>query len=602
MSKENIGRRFWDTKLTTIRSKVIIVFFVLIFVPLIILAFVTYNRVARDYKADTMYAANQAFEQAVGYIEFKTSTLISSSDYIHYSQDVQTILKREREVIEADQLQQYKDNLFLERMIYSLKNDQDVFRVTLYVADWLSYSNQGYYFNTISAFETTESYNRLKNYRGKVVWMPPYEVPDQNNKFRRVEVIPVIRKIRDIENLDRVLGYMEVSLRQSTIEAIVDKADTTNLGGTYLINDRQELLAGKLTADQGLLNSVMEFVKGKTSDSSKGDWLSLDKEGEKLLLRYSEIDQTDWYLVTAIPEKEILTSAIEIRNFIVFLYIFGGSIAYAMAMFLSKSLTDRIHRLSEQMVEVQRGKLDIVSEDDSQDELGQLSKSFNYMLEQLRHFFKKTYEAGQEIKSAELKALQAQINPHFLYNTLDMINWKAMDKKAPEITEISQALAKFYKLSLSKGKDIISLRDELNHVSQYIKIQNMRYENKIEYHVEVDEEILECRLPKIILQPLVENAIMHGIFRGEVSDGRIVVSCWLEDSDLVLEVTDNGMGMSQEEIDAVLSFGNTGESHGYGVKNIHDRIRLLYGSEYGLTYMSEIGKGTTVIIRIPANQ
>ena len=594
------SRTLWDRVFPTIRIKVIAVFFVLIFIPLILLAFVTYNRVADDYRADTEYAANQAFEQAVGFIDFKTSTLISTSDYIHFSQDVQTILKREREVIEGDEIQQYKDNLALEQMIYSLKNDQDVFRVTLYVADWLSYSSQGYYFNTISEFQKTAGYERLKDYRGKVVWMPPYEVPDDNNKFRRVEVIPVVRRIRDTEDLSRILGYMELSLRQSTIEDIVSKADSTVRGGTYLVNDHQELLAGAGTADEAILSSVMEFMSIREGHSSDGKWLTVQEDHENLLLRYEAIDQTDWYLVGAIPEEEILASATQIKNFIILLYIAGGLIAFGLALILSKSLTDRIHQLSEQMVRVQNGQMDIVADDDSQDEIGQLNRSFNYMLKQLRRLLKKSYEDGQELKSAELKALQAQINPHFLYNTLDMINWKAMDKNAPEITAISQALAKFYKLSLSKGKDIISLRDELSHVEQYIKIQNMRYEDRIHYEVDVEDEILPCKLPKIILQPLIENAILHGIFKREDSDGTITVSGWQEDQDIVLEVTDNGMGMSSEEIIRVLSFGETEESHGYGVKNIHERIKLLYGGDYGLTYMSEPGRGTTVIIRLPA--
>lgn len=600
MIKELLNKNFWDRLLPTIRTKVIAVFFLFIFVPLIILAFVTYNRVAADYQADTEYAANQAFEQAAGYIEYKVSTLISTSDYIHFNQDVQTIFKRDRELIEADQLQQYKDNLVLERMIYALKNDQDVFRVTLYVADWLTYSNQSYYFRSISEFENTLSYSRLKDYRGKVIWMPPYEVPDDNNKFRRVEIIPVVRKIKDTDNLNTVLGYMELSLRQSTIEDIVDKADTTLQGGVYLINVHQELLAGKPTADEAMLESVMGFMSHRVGGSSKGEWLTEEKDKEKLRIRFQEINQTDWYLVSAIPESEILSSATEIKNFIIFLYITGGLIAFGMALVLSKSLTDRIHKLSEQMVQVQNGEMNVEATDESQDEIGQLNRSFNYMLHQLRGLLKKYYDAGQELKSAELKALQAQINPHFLYNTLDMINWKAIERKAPEITDISQALAKFYKLSLSKGKDIISLKDELSHVEQYVKIQNMRYENKIDYRVDVDDEILNCVLPKIILQPLIENAILHGIFKREGVNGVITVSGWQEDMDMVLEVTDNGMGMNEDEINSILSFSTTEESHGYGVRNIHERIRLMYGEEYGLTYMSESGKGTTVIIRLPA--
>ncbi len=591
--------KVWDKFLPTIRIKVIGVFFTLIFIPLIILAMVTYARVSEDYRSNIEYAADQSFEQAVGFISFKVNTLINSSDVIYFNPEVQTIMKRDRESIEEDNVQQYKDNIFLERLIFSLKNDQDVYRVKLYVADWLTYSDEDYYFSSISDFRETEAYNRLKDYRGKVIWMPPYEVPEDDNVFRHVNVIPVVRRIRDIENVANTIAFMELSLLQSTMDDIIDKADVTEKGMVFLFNSHDELLASTDETDLSKVDQIIEYIKQVKESSSNGEWMAYKEQESLLNIRYESIDNTDWYLVSVIPENEIVAPANKIRRFITILYISGGLIAFSLALILSSSLTSRIHHLSDHMLKVQDGQMNVISEDKSQDEIGQLNRSFNYMLEEIRLLLDKQYRAGQELKNAELKALQAQINPHFLYNTLDMINWKAMDSNAPEIGLISQTLAKFYKLSLSKGMDIVTIRDEISHVEQYVKIQNMRYEDRIGFRVDVDERILDHKIPKIILQPLIENAILHGILKRTGEGGLITIRGWITESDIILQIKDDGMGIEKAKLDNILLSGDTVESHGYGVRNIHERLRLSYGTSYGLSYESQLSKWTLVTVRIP---
>lgn len=599
MNRLRLDRNLWNRFFSTIRVKVLTALFLIVFVPLVILAIVTYARVSEDYRREIEYAANQAFDQAVGFISFKVNTLVNSSDVIHFNQEVQTILKRERYDIEEDDIQQYKDNLALERLIYSLRNDQDVFRVKFYVADWLSYAEQDNYFSSMSLFEESEAYKRLENYRGKVIWMPPSDVPEDNNQFKTVPVISMVRRIKDVDNLANTLGFIELALLKSTLDTIIDKADITTLGRVFLINDKDEIISSSDGATEPISETWIQLIDHNNQPSTDGQWVSVLDGEQELNIRYEEIEQTDWFLVSIVPESEIMAPAKSIREFIIVLYIIGGTVAFGLAMFLSKSLTDRIHGLSEHMLLVQEGCMDDMMKDKSQDELGQLNRSFNYMLEQIRILIEKQYLAGQELKNAELKALQAQINPHFLYNTLDMINWKARDCNADEIVSISQTLAKFYKLSLSNGKDIISIEDEINHVIQYLKIQNMRYENRLVYSIDIEEEILAYTIPKIILQPLVENAIIHGILKRTGASGIIGISGWMENDDVVLELVDNGMGIDQQKLNNLLSVGGTIESHGYGVRNIHERLVLTYGIEYGLTYMSELGKGTTVIIRIP---
>jgi two-component system sensor histidine kinase YesM len=251
------------------------------------------------------------------------------------------------------------------------------------------------------------------------------------------------------------------------------------------------------------------------------------------------------------------------------------------------------------MRKAEKGDLELISVRPGKDEIGELMESFNFMIQRIKILIEEQYKSGQEIKSAELKALQAQINPHFLYNTLDLINWTAIKYNVPEISSTVKSLSRFYKLSLSKGRDTVPISDELEHVKLYTDIQNRRFENKIILDIQVEDRILGYNVPKIILQPIVENSILHGILEKDDKAGRITITGALQQDTIILKVSDDGVGMDEEAINDILN-AKTDEIYGYGVWNINNRLRLYYGEEAGLLIRSEIGKGTEAEIRIPA--
>ncbi len=200
-----------------------------------------------------------------------------------------------------------------------------------------------------------------------------------------------------------------------------------------------------------------------------------------------------------------------------------------------------------------------------------------------------------------MKALQAQINPHFLYNMLDMINWLAQSGQQEKVSAAIQTLSKFYKLTLSKKNITIPIGEELRHVSLYVMLQNMRFENKIEFIVDVPDEIMEYEIPKLVLQPIVENSILHGIFERESKAGNIVIMAWTENGDIIFTVSDTGMGIRPERLKTILD-GTEESEHGsnIGIYNTHMRLKYLYGEKYGLHFESNYGQGTEVQVRIPA--
>ena len=313
-----------------------------------------------------------------------------------------------------------------------------------------------------------------------------------------------------------------------------------------------------------------------------------------------QLIHTDWYAIAVIPESDILVLQNNLRNQMILILFLIASISYTLAYITSHSSLKRLYQLNSEMKRVESGNLNASVKQVGKDEIGELMGSFNKMVARMAAMVDEKYTLGQEMKSAELRALQAQINPHFLYNSLDLVNCLAIQHSIPEITQMVTSLAKFYKLSLSQGNDVISIKDELMHVQLYIQIQNLRFENRITLIQDAGSWVNEYATPKTILQPLVENSIIHGIFEKEDRLGTIKITAANKDNMIVLTVEDDGIGMSQNAADEILLEDKSTQRHGYGVKNTNDRIQLYYGQDYGLSYQSQIGKGTIVTIKIPA--
>ena len=269
---------------------------------------------------------------------------------------------------------------------------------------------------------------------------------------------------------------------------------------------------------------------------------------------------------------------------------------------IAGTLTKRLMGITDIMSKVQEGKLIHYSGDTpGKDEIGEVITSYNYMVDQIELLMDREYRLGAEIKNAELKALQLQVNPHFLYNSLDMIYWLAEEGMVSEIQQAVNSLGTFYRIGLSNGREVITLKEELAHAAAYMKLWDLRLRNAIRYEVTVPESLLDCLILKSTLQPLLENAVSHGIREKEQPSGNIQVISKAEGDDLVIYIRDDGIGIRPEMV-SKLNRGeqtSTAVNHGYGVFNVQSRLRLYYGSSYGLTYESAEGKGTTVTIRIP---
>ena len=292
---------------------------------------------------------------------------------------------------------------------------------------------------------------------------------------------------------------------------------------------------------------------------------------------------------------------------VTYLILLPSTIGFSMfaAWFISASVYIPIKKLHDVTTTITKNDLQVLVTSENTDEISELGQNFNIMILRIRELLNAKVKEQEILQKAELKALQAQINPHFLYNTLDTIVWMAEAKKTDQVIEIVRALSSFFRISLSKGKDWISIREEIEHVRSYLVIQKMRYQNILNYKIEVDKDLMDGTILKLTLQPLVENAIYHGI-KNKREGGTVIVRAQRVGDNLVrLEVQDDGVGFTPYKLAKIRAAmdDEVGEismkEGGFGLENVHRRIKLYFGKEYGLYIQSKYLEGTQVVARIP---
>lgn len=317
---------------------------------------------------------------------------------------------------------------------------------------------------------------------------------------------------------------------------------------------------------------------------------------EDFVFKNASLTAYNWTAYLYRPLDTIYASTYKITVTILIVILLCVLILFLTIYFLSRVTVRPLEKLEHNMELIEKGDLSVTVTNSSNDEIGNLIRRFSNMVHKLQEMIDEVYKSKIAKQEYELKALQAQINPHFFYNSLSLINSKAIIAEQEDISKMAQLLSTFYRTTLNRGKNIISVREELENTTSYIQIQRMMHSDSFDVRCEVDEEILDYTMLNLLLQPLVENAINHGIDHKE-SPGKAVLTITAKqfDNNLIFNVSDNGCGMEPEVLKTIL----TTKTKGYGVQNVHHRVQLTYGVEYGLTYTSKLMEGTTVTLTIP---
>ena len=311
------------------------------------------------------------------------------------------------------------------------------------------------------------------------------------------------------------------------------------------------------------------------------------------------LENCDWHIVGVCYVDEMITKRVEeaVNTLLAIMLVVIISSFIAGSIF-SKIFSKPAKQLAEEMQEFEKDTDNFVfREVNGMKEITAISDSFEHMVLRIQKLVEQVREEEITLRKTELKALQAQINPHFLYNTLDAIAWCCEEERHKDAVEMVNALAKLFRISISKGHELITIEKELQHAQSYLKIQKFRYKNQFVYSFDVYEECLPYLCNKITLQPIIENAIYHGLDR-MVDEGEIRIRIYPDGDDIVFTVSDNGVGMTPEQCQEILQ-DESGEKTGIGIKNVNDRIKIYFGENYGLTIESELDEGTTVTIRMP---
>ena len=424
-----------------------------------------------------------------------------------------------------------------------------------------------------------------------------YIFDSNENQYRWV--ITLTRAVEITQGTSTEQGILLLDIRYNSLEQILENITLGNQGYLYMIGSGGELiyhpkmqLIGTGQMEENI-DVAVGYRDGSYREKYNGEWREVSVKS---------VGYTGWKLLSVTPEKGLPLNNLKMRLFVVFVIAAFLLVLVLTNTFISSRITTPIQKLERSVNAIEAGDLDTEVYMGGSYEIRHLGRSIGDMARRIKALMEDIVAEHESKRRSEFDTLQSQINPHFLYNTLDIIVWMIENEQKQEAVKVVTALARFFRISLSKGKSIITVRDELEHVRNYLTIQQMRFKNKFVYRIEAAEDVMDLVSLKLMLQPLVENAIYHGMEFMD-GDGEICVAVYCEARELWFRISDNGLGMTQQQAAGLL-----GEKHhvssrrgsGIGVKNVNERIKLYFGDDYGLSIQSEPDEGTIVSIHLPA--
>lgn len=563
----------------------------------ILLCFLCYPQVVRHYREKTDYSMEQSVSQAISFTESYLRNMTYLANMVEDNGVIQNTLSADGFGEERPYMEQWLEYYELNKEFNSYEISNSVYRFCLYVPDEVMYAGNQYYFDGVSRLKERSDYvdlryalNRGEDY---VAISRERDGVDQQDTS---QMVTLYHRIASKKEKEEELGICSISVSAKYFQDIMKNANITSEGLVYLMSENGRMIT---SSNSSILQKMQK--KGILLNYGAELFMEKRKEGQKeYYITRQNVDGASWQMILIIPENEYedqyrflwLSAALMLGSMI--------AVIVLMSYLLSGYYVGRLKKLNVEMTGLESGNLNanlpITTEED---EFEEIYHNFNGMVQEVQRLMQEHYQLGKEVKMAEVRALQAQINPHFLYNTLDLINWISMDYGAEEIGTLTWNLARFYRLSLNHGKSLISIGEEVEHVEVYVNIENYHFDNAISLEVDVPEELKSYACLNIILQPFVENAIVHGIAeKPDIESCEIRICARREEQDIVFSVQDDGPGVDVKEMQKETQQDIRTAQHGYGVRNINFRLKLCFGEKYGVTYL-ESEKGTHVEIKIP---
>jgi len=584
------GRRFLT--LRSIRSKLLFSFVAVILLPLLTLGVLGPFLSARTLESEATGHTWQLIHQVTRNIEFYVRQTESIISVVDANPDVETFLER------GSSERQFSSTAreAALQLLQSLSDAHpEIAGILVVSADDRPLSNE---IQPITRDPlTAESWYRQAVDNPHVVQLLPRPIGRNlrsNHEYSADEVVSIVKAVMDPSGRE-VRGVVLIDLRLQVMKAIFDDL-TVGLGGfLYIVAPGGAIVYTPV-------NPIVYRVRDEWLQGTRA--ISVRRiHGEDYQIVSQASDYTQWKTVGVFPLNEIMRQVSSLRTYSLIIAGITVLIALMVAVFFTSGIARPVIELRSLMKEAEEGNLGVRFEGRQADEIGDLGKSFNTMIEEVQKLIEMVYHEQQSKREAELKILQEQIKPHFLYNTLDTIQWMAQEHDAQDIVKVVGALTSLFRIGLSRGREMIHLSEELEHVNSYLIIQKARYEDKFDFSLCAEDAVLPCMVLKLTLQPLVENAIYHGV-KERRGHGTVRVEALRRDGMLVMRVRDDGVGMTAEKLAEVRALLSAAHPHGegpsgYGIHNVHERIQLTFGGSFGLRFESAPGAGTTVEVLHP---
>lgn len=554
-----------------LRNKLITIYLVIGIIPMVLIILVSTNLMTGILREKERQNIQTYLNQAAYSVDSELMEYNNLSDYISFNDAV-------AQVFIAD----YENSYDLYSQIVSVIKPQletvtyfgdSAVQATIYAnIDGIKYDNLIIPLDEIKEeFWYSQAYN---------------DVSRQWYVDREKNVVFCVRRMAMLKKQDEV-GIFYVSVDYDKLFEALSNDIGMNCG-LFITDSNGEVVYNLANFEDKYANSELTYE----------GLINVDDDSEYTVF-YEDLEQTSWRLWLYKPNETIVSDTQPIQT-LVYIVIGIGIVTLILGLvWVSKFITSRISYLKKGMKAAEEGDFNVRLEAEEKDEIGELIRGYNTLLGKTQTLITEVYESKITQKKHEMKALQNQINPHFLYNSLSLINWKALENGSRDISDITLALSNFYRTSLNKGRNTLSVSDEISNVKSYIAIQLVMHDNEFDVEYDIAEEILHYEMLNLILQPIVENAIEHGIdLKQDDERGKIVIKGWREEDKIYISVSDNGVGMDEEKAKAII----TQKSKGYGIRNVNERIQLYYGEEYCLDVKSKPGDGTCITVCVPIRE
>lgn len=573
-------------KLFSLQNKFIFISLINVIIPLSLMVGLSYTKSVEMVERQVSQSNFKTVEQVCENINYVFQDMKNSSVFLLQNREFMNYLRLPKEEIRRNPSYLLSTQNFVNSYLAFNTNIHSIYLDTFNGMEFDSESAQ----NIIDE----DLRQQLSQLRGEGILIPDTIT---NYNGTQTNVFSFIKMIKDTENLASDLAIVKINIPEPEISSVFSRRLLSE-NSSFLIVDDNGVIISSLDETQ-LGKSIPEGFENSKLHEAKSGYYNVSISGEDYVVTYCDLFYPKWKLVNTVPLKELSQDILVIRNITLLSVTLSVIICATAIAYFTLKVLGPVRELRKAMASLENEDFDVSIPVRGNDEIAMLASSFNKMSGKLGELINEVLTVQIKQKEAELKALHSQINPHFLYNTLDMIYWTCRLENAEESAALIHALSKLFRLSLNSGNEFTSLAKEIEHLNLYATIQQKRHDGNIRFSIKAAGELMDCQVVKLILQPLVENAITHGIEK-KGGQGAVEIEIYQDDRDLVYSVRDDGAGAVEAEIYSCLRKSRfEPDNRGFALNNVNERIQIYYGDAYGISFKTAPGDGMTITVRQP---